>query len=216
MLRELARRYLLVGCVTGRRASAARRMVGVEELTYAGNHGLELLAPEEVEPRLDPALGHHGAAAEAFVARLDWRDLDSVGLRLEDKGPIQAIHWRGAPDLELAGQRAGALADLAAEQGLAPHFGRLVLELRPPVAVDKGVAARRLIAEAGARHALFGGDDRTDLDAFAAIRALERDGEIERGVCVGVSSTEGPPELVRDADLVVAGTEGFLDLLRSL
>ncbi len=215
-LRALAVRYRLVACVTGRRAAAARRIVGLDELTYAGNHGLELLVPGDLEPRLDPGLGHHGDVAAGFASRLDWSDLASVGLRLEDKGPIQAVHWRGAPDPERAEQRAAELAELAAEQGLVPHFGRLVLELRPPVAVDKGVAARRLIGGAGAALALFGGDDRTDLDAFTAVRELEREGALERGICVGVASAEGPREITAEADVVVDGTDGFLDLLRSL
>ena len=216
LLAELARRYLLVACVSGRRASAARRMVGLNQLAYAGNNGLELLAPGETEPRLDPALGHRGSAAAGFVERLDWNALSSVGLRLEDKGPIQAIHWRGAPDVECAEQRAHELAALAAEEGLVPHFGRMVLEVRPTADVHKGIAVRRLVAEAGASLAMFGGDDRTDLDAFAALRELARSGELELGVCVGVKSDEGPAEIAAQADVVVSGTDGFLAVLREL
>ena len=141
------------------------------ELTYAGNHGLEVLRPGDTAPTLDPELGHRGTAAASFASRLDWRHLDGCGLRLEDKGPIQAIHWRGADDPELAGARAEEIAALAAEQGLVPHFGRMVLELRPLATVDKGIAVRRLISEERVRTAaLYGGDDRTDLDAFAALR----------------------------------------------
>lgn len=216
VLRDLAARYLLVACVSGRRASAARRLVGLDELTYAGNHGLELLLPGDVEPRLDPALGHRGAAAAGFVARLDWRGLESVGLHLEDKGPIQAIHWRRAPDPQAAAHRAAELAELAEEEGLVTHFGRMVLELRPTAEVHKGVAVRRLVGQAGARLALFGGDDRTDLDAFAALRELQHAGELERGVCVGVDSDEAPEGLRAQSDFVVAGTEGFVELLRTL
>jgi trehalose 6-phosphate phosphatase len=216
VLAELASRYLLVACISGRRASAARRMVGLAELSYAGNHGLELLGPGEVEPRLEPALRGHEGAAAGFVSRLDWRALGSCGLRLEDKGPIQAIHWRGAADPEVASSRARELAERAAEDGLAPHVGRMVLELRPPIPVDKGVATRRLVEDAGAAMAMFGGDDRTDLDAFAALRQLAESGALERGVCVGVASAEGPPEIKSDADLLADGTDGFLKLLRSL
>jgi trehalose 6-phosphate phosphatase len=215
-LAELAGRYKLVACVTGRRASAARRMVGIEALTYAGNHGLELLGPDDAEPRLDPALGHRGAAASGFCSRLDWDHLGSIGLRLEDKGPIQAIHWRGAADVETAAQRAREVALLAEEEGLVPHFGRMVLEIRPLDTVHKGIAVRRLVQEAGVAGALFGGDDRTDLDAFAALRALQGTGELEHAICVGVASAEAPPEIEGRADLMVAGPGGFLDLLRSL
>lgn len=216
LLAELASTYRLVACVSGRRATAARRMVGLDGLTYAGNHGLELLRPGETEPSLDPAVGRRRAAASGFASRLDWKRQASVGLRLEDKGPIQAIHWRGAPDEAVAEQRARELAELAEREGLIPHFGRMVVELRPVATVDKGVAARRLVEGSGVSTALFGGDDRTDLDAFAALRELEHSGALERAVCVGVASADGPDQIQREADLVVAGPEGFADLLRML
>jgi trehalose 6-phosphate phosphatase len=215
-LAELAGRYRLVACVSGRRASAARRMVGVDALTYAGNHGLELLGPGDVRPRLDPELGHRGSASAGFVSRLDWRRLAQVGLRLEDKGPIQAIHWRGAADVETAAQRAREIAVLAEEEGLIPHLGRMVVEIRPLATVHKGIAVRRLVEEAGAANALFGGDDRTDLDAFDALRELRDEGRLDHAVCVGVASAEAPPEIEHRADLVVDGPDAFLGLLRSL
>ena len=216
LLAQLEARYALVACISGRRAEAARRIVGLDQLIYAGNHGLELLRPGEVEPRLDPAVGPRADSASRFAAGLDWNHLCSVGLRLEDKGPIQAIHWRGAGDEEIAEQRARALAELAEREGLIAHFGRMVLELRPIATVDKGVAARRLVAESGVSMTLFGGDDSTDLDAFAALRELERGGELARAVCVGVASEEGPDRIQREADLVVAGPDGFADLLAGL
>jgi trehalose-phosphatase len=216
VLAELARRYALVACVSGRAALPARDLVGLAELTYAGNHGLELLAPGDAEPRLDPALGRRGSAAAGFVSRLDWDHLAAVGLRAEDKGPIQAIHWRGAADVETASERARELAHLAEEEGLIPHLGRMVLEIRPLATVHKGIAVRRLVAEAGVANAMFGGDDRTDLDAFAALRELEDANEVEHAICIGVASPEAPPEIEHRTDLMVAGPQGFLDLLRGL
>jgi trehalose 6-phosphate phosphatase len=216
VLAALADRYRVVACITGRRASAARRMVGLDRLTYAGNHGLELLRPGEVEPSLDPALDHRGSAAVSFAQRLDWDRLSAVGLRVEDKGPIQAIHWRGAAVPTIAEHEAGKIAELATREGLVPHFGRMVLELRPVAEIHKGVAARRIVETTGVSRALFGGDDQTDRDAFAALRELERDGVLERAICVAVASPEGPPELQREADAVVSGTEDFRDLLRRL
>src|SRR3954468_1486427 len=56
VLRGLAGRYGLVACVTGRPALEARRMVGIEEVTYSGNHGLELLAPGAQDPELATAV----------------------------------------------------------------------------------------------------------------------------------------------------------------
>ena len=47
-LRRLNDRYALVACISGRPGEAARQIVGMPELTYVGNHGLEL-QPESAE-----------------------------------------------------------------------------------------------------------------------------------------------------------------------
>jgi trehalose-6-phosphatase len=83
----------------------------------------------------------------------------------------------------------------------------------PPIAASKGTAVRQLLAERpDVTRALVAGDDTTDLDAFAAVT----EAGLELAVRVAISSSEGPPELAEAADLVVAGPEGFLGLLRRL
>jgi trehalose 6-phosphate phosphatase len=215
-LRELARRYALVACVSGRRAVEARSLVGVEELAYAGNHGLELLAPGAEEAILDPAIEEGGRAVRRFVLELEADALDAAGLRLEDKGPIQALHWRGAFDEKAAERRAGLIADHARKAGLEPHWGRKVLEIRPASGIDKGTAVQRLLADHPIGQALFAGDDRTDLDAFRALRSLVGAGGLGGAVCVAIGSAEGPPELFRQADAVLAGPEELLGVLSTL
>jgi trehalose 6-phosphate phosphatase len=210
---ELARRYALVGCVSGRRATEARRIVGVSELTYAGNHGLELLAPGAQEAVVEPAARQGARAVREFALELDGAALDGAGLRLEDKGPIQALHWRGAADQHAAERRAGEIAARAEDTGLEPHWGRKVLELRPSSGIDKGTAVERLLSEPRIERALFGGDDRTDLDAFRVLRSLTRAGALGAAVCIGVDSPEAPPGLREQADAVVAGPEEFARLL---
>ncbi|HUC07282.1 MAG TPA: trehalose-phosphatase, partial [Solirubrobacterales bacterium] len=116
LLRELNRRFGLVGCISGRQALEARRLVGVEEISYAGNHGLELLLPGEAEPQLDPALAGAERVAADFIAGLDAGKLAATGFRLEDKGPIQSLHWRGAADERAA---EACAHEIAAEAGRA-------------------------------------------------------------------------------------------------
>ncbi len=214
-LREVGRRYGLVACVTGRPALEARLIVGVEEITYAGNHGLELLEPGESAVRFDPALGDRASAALGFVRSLPALDLAQLGLRIEDKGAIQAFHWRGAESEPDAEARAREIAGEAERAGLIPHWGRKVLELRPLPGVDKGTVAKRLVAGA-ARRALFGGDDLTDLDAFRGLRELVGDRRLERAICLGVASEEAPDRLWDESDGIVAGTAGFAWVLRVL
>ena len=214
-LRAVARRYALVACVSGRRAIEARRLVGLDELAYAGNHGLELLRPGAGEATLDPAIEDETGAARSFV--LDREPaIGDAGMRLEDKGPIQALHWRAAPDSQTAERRAGEIAAEARDAGLEPHWGRKVLEIRPAVAIDKGTAVRRLLDGRDVELALFAGDDRTDLDAFRALRSLAAAGDLRAAVCIGVASEEAPPELSAEADAMVPGTGGFLAVLGGL
>lgn len=216
VLRRLAARYALVACVSGRRALEARSIVGVEDLVYSGNHGLELLAPGAADPELEPAVAGAARRARDFVLELDADEVSAAQLRLENKGPIQALHWREAADGEAARKGAERIASEAKAAGLVPHWGRKVLEIRPVADIDKGTALERLLQERSVELALFGGDDRGDLDAFAALREMANAGRLRAAVCVGVASDEAPPELADRADVVVDGPEGFLKVLKAL
>ena len=61
---EVAKRYGVVACVSGRRASDARRIVALGSIAYLGSHGSEILRPGGIAPELDPELQgarHRGA-----------------------------------------------------------------------------------------------------------------------------------------------------------
>ena len=215
-LEKLSARFGLVACVSGRQALEARRLVGLDGIAYAGNHGLELLLPGEEAPRPDPSLDGRERQAADFVTALDPAELVALELRLEDKGPIQALHWRGAEHEAAAESRARELAIAAGKAGLDPHWGRKVLELRPVGGGGKGAAVASLLAGEGLDRAVYAGDDRTDLDAFRRLRQLREAGDLEVAVCVGVLSPEAPAELAEESDLTVSGPEGWLALLRWL
>jgi trehalose 6-phosphate phosphatase len=216
LLRALSGRYGLVGCLSGRRALDARRVVGVDGVAYSGNHGYELLLPGEEEARPDPSLDGHEADAPRFVEGLDRSELERVGIRTEDKGAIVALHWRGAPDEGAAESLAREIASEAEWQGLLAHHGRKVLEVRPNVPINKGIAVAALVPVRPIDAALYAGDDRTDVDAFRALRTLKDDGTLSTAVCVGVTSEESPPEVAREADVAVAGPDGFVAVLEAL
>ncbi len=216
LLEALNRDFGLVGCISGRQALEARRLVGVDGIAYAGNHGLELLMPGDEQPQLDPALAGQERSAAEFIAALDAAALASLGLRLEDKGPIQSLHWRGAADEHRAKARAHEIAAEAGRTKLEPRWGRKVLELRPIGGGGKDAAVAALLAADGVSAAIYAGDDRTDLDAFRRLRELRDEGELKSAVCVGVVSAEAPPELAEEADLLVDGPSGWLAMLEAL
>jgi trehalose-phosphatase len=215
-LAALSERYGLVGCVSGRRAEEARRLVGLDGIAYAGNHGLELLLPGDDSPRDDPSLAGQERAAAAFLDGFDGGALAATGLRREDKGPIQALHWRGAEDEAHAEGQAHEIAAAAGHAELEPRWGRKVLELRPLGGGGKDAAVAALLAADGIDQAAYAGDDRTDLDAFRRLRELRQEGRLQTAVCVGVVSPEAPPELPEDSDLIVDGPEEWLAILEWL
>jgi trehalose-phosphatase len=213
VLERLIDRYGLVGAVSGRRAAEVRGLVDVEGLYYAGNHGLELLLPGDEAPRPDPTIdGREGEAAD-FLATVAAARLDEVGLRPEDKGPIQALHWRGAADEEQAEAVAREIAAAAERAGLEARWGRKVLEVRPVGGGGKDAAVSALLATGEFDRALYAGDDRTDVDAFRRLGELRAAGELATAVRVGVVSAEGPPEIAAESDIVVEDPAAWLEIL---
>jgi trehalose-phosphatase len=213
ILLRLIDRYAMVGAISGRRAADVRDRMGLDGLAYAGNHGLELMMPGENAPRPDPSVGGREGDTRAFMAAVDGARLEDAGLRLEDKGPIQALHWRGAADEGRAEAVAREIGVEAGRAGLEPHWGRKVLELRPVGGGGKGAAVASILAEDGVDRVVFAGDDRTDVDAFRRLAELRDAGELVTAVRVGVLSAEGPPEVAEEADVTVEGPAGWLEIL---
>lgn len=193
VLAGLAHRYALVACVSGRAGDDARRVVGVDGLTYVGNHGLEL----------DPAAEAWRGRLARFLAENEWSDT-------ENKGYSATLHFRNAANEARARATLDGIAERARSDGFVARYGRKALELLPPLETNKGTAVARLVRERGLPRALYAGDDTTDLDAFRALDGLEV------AVRVAVASAEGPRGLAEAADIVVDGTVELLGLLRRL
>ncbi|MBJ7520203.1 MAG: trehalose-phosphatase [Solirubrobacteraceae bacterium] len=212
----VARSYAVVACVSGRQASTARRIVSLGSIAYVGAHGAELLLPGGGGVELDREVAAWQDRVQRFAAQHYDDDLRRLRVRAEDKQAIAALHWRGAPDEEAAEAAVREVAAAAEHAGLAIHWGRKVLEIRPPVEISKGRGIKRLLREHDLDTALYVGDDRTDLDAFAGLRELVEHGRLRTAVCVGVASDETPPELRDQADILVDGPPGVRGLLEAL
>src|SRR5689334_6792986 len=199
----VAKRYGLVACVSGRQATTARRIVSLGSITYVGNHGAEMLRGGKTDVELDPEVAKWAPKVREFAEEAWSDDLRRLRVRAEDKDVIRAFHWRGAPDEDAAEEAVREIAGRAEDAGLVTHWGRKVLEIRPPVALDKGRGVRRLIEETPLiEAAAYVGDDTTDLDAFGALEALVEDGRLRYALRVGVRSDETPAALEERADLL--------------
>ena len=213
---EVARRYGTVACVSGRRASDARRIVSLGSIAYLGNHGSEVLRPGAIAPELDRELQAWTRRIQGFMADAYGEELKRLRVRLEDKEAIAALHWRGVPDEEGAESAIRTVAERAEASGYRTHWGRKVLEIRPPVRIDKGAGIVGLLRDTDLVAGLYVGDDRTDIDAFRGLSELVEMGRLGTALRIGVRSDEGPKELEEEADAMVDGTNGVRELLKAL
>ncbi len=212
----VARRFGLVACVSGRRASVARRIVSLGSITYVGNHGGEILRGGATTVDVQPEIAEWTSRVRAFAKDVLTDQHHRLRIREEDKDTIIAFHWRGVPDETAAQDAVRVIAERAAEAGLATHWGRKVLEVRAPVEATKGTGIRGLVEAADLDVALFAGDDRTDVDAFDTLRELVDEGVLQAALCVGVRSDETPPEIESSADLLLDGPAGVRAMLEVL
>ena len=153
---------------------------------------------------------------QAFAHEAFGEKLRRLRVRLEDKEAIAALHWRGTPDEDDSLAAIEDVAEAAEKAGFVTHWGRKVLEIRPPVRIDKGAGIVGLLHETDLAAAVYVGDDVTDIDAFRGLAELQERGRLGYALRVAVRSDETPSELEEEADAMVDGTEGVRDLLRAL
>jgi len=218
-VRRLVGRVQEIAIVSGRPVGFLRRAVPVPGVILLGQYGLEREGPGTstlLDPRAVEALG------DADLARIAREAHDALPeVRVEEKGGVAVtLHWREHPDAETAATAWGRA--VAERHGLALAPGRMALELRPRVTIDKGTAVRDLVLGPpgvardrlqAPRAVVVAGDDLGDLPAFDAAAALVAEGHLDAALRIGVRSSEAPAELADRCDLVVAGPLGLSQTL---
>jgi trehalose-phosphatase len=176
VLEELARTPgVHVVAISGRSASDSRRLICIDDTWIIGNHGIEVAAPEgpvihrpEVTPFADRVATAAAQATE--LAR------NIPGVIVEDKRWTLSVHYRLA-DRRIVPELAEQINGIARDLGLRVTTGKEVLELRPPIDVNKGTAAVELAGQLGAlgqnASLLCAGDDITDEDMFRELRQAQ-------------------------------------------
>lgn len=216
-LRRALGAFDLVAAISGRPAVDARRMVGIPQMTYIGNHGMERLGPLDRVPHISPDVrAYQDTIADTLHEARERLKGISSELLFENKGATASIHYRLAGDSQRA--RAAILSvlePLTRRQGLRVTEGRMVVEIRPPLDRDKGTSVRALAHEYGLACAVYLGDDTTDLDAFRALRALREDGVCQT-IAVAVRHSEAPAALLDSADITLSALDEVPRFLRWL
>ncbi|GAC1479608.1 MAG: hypothetical protein NVS1B4_24310 [Gemmatimonadaceae bacterium] len=203
--------------VSGRSAADARRMLPTTPAWFLGNHGIETVSPDGAVT-VDPVVTAHRPAMARAVQAISAGAAAMAGVLVEDKQWTLTVHYRLAGDGVLpALQR---LVDgVARSESLRTVAAKMAIEVRPPVAVDKGTAvvalAERLGALAPGAALLFAGDDVTDEDAFRALRDRSADAVTLR-VVDGGGQGGGSPDRPTRAEFCVSDPAALQRILDAI
>lgn len=208
------RNYLaLVAVVSGRSASVINKIVGIDGIVYVGIHGMEHWVKDHTE--YSPGVEGYVKLIRAAVEELA-PVLATDGVYIEDKGVAASVHYRLSPEPAATQEQVMALIRQSPQlQPLRVVSGRMVVDLLPPVDINKGTAVRQLIRDYKLEGGIYLGDDVTDIDAFRAIHEAAADSDF-RGLALGISSPEMPPEMLAEVDFTLNGVNEVTGFLRWL
>ncbi|MBU0501614.1 MAG: trehalose-phosphatase [bacterium] len=176
---------ITLAIISGRQLTDLKNKVGLTNIYYAGNHGLEIFGPKIrlTHPR--------ASAAKPLLSKIKKelkQKLDKIpGVLVEDKILTLSIHYRLVKPSSLKkfkrALRETLAPDLKAKK-IKLTEGKKVFEVRPNVPWDKGKTVLWFMKKLG-RHKtpVYIGDDSTDEDAF---RALSK-----KGITIRVGPSKG-------------------------
>jgi trehalose 6-phosphate phosphatase len=216
LLRQL-RAYAHVAIMTGRSIDDGARMVNVEGLTYIGSHGLEWSdgLPSSHPVRVVPEALAYVTPGEKLLDLAEQQLSTLPGILVERKRVGGAIHYRLSPDPKQARERIlGLLEEPARQAHMLLQEGKKVVEIKSPLAINKGQALLWYMLRFGLQGIIFAGDDRTDLDAVVKVARLRQEGRVALAIVVRHHDTL--PELIAQADIVVQEVDGMIHLLREM
>jgi trehalose 6-phosphate phosphatase len=173
-LLESLGRTAVVAVVTGRRLAEAQQLVGIPSLGYIGNHGLEIAYGNRTW--VHPAAEKSGRDLRSALRRIRAGAEGLRGVIVEDKGVTAGIHYRLLEPSGVGHLKGIVLEEIERRGGrLRATFGKKVIEIRPDLDWDKGrgvLEFMRWLGPAVDRRLIYIGDDRTDEDAFRALRGI--------------------------------------------
>ena len=212
----VAKRYGVVGCISGRQASIARRIVSLGSIAYVGNHGSELLAPGGTEVEIDPELAAHEPAVRAFADEVWTQQLQRLRVRAEDKRAIAAFHWRGAPDEDAAEAAVREIAERAEARACSSTGGaRCSRCARRSRCTRAAACAGCSPGTASTRASTSATTTPTSTPSTACTRSSRKASSRSRSASA-CASDETPAELEEASDLLVDGPVGVREMLTAL
>ncbi|KAK9271745.1 hypothetical protein L1049_002108 [Liquidambar formosana] len=180
-VRKVARHFP-TAIVSGRCRDKVHSFVKLEELYYAGSHGMDIKGPAKGSKYKKGSQPVFFQAASEFLPMIDQvykalveKTKSTPGAKVENNKFCVSVHYRCVDEkkwIELAHQVKSVLKEFPK---LRLTQGRKVLEIRPTIKWDKGKALEFLLEALGFANCtdvfpVYIGDDRTDEDAFKILR----------------------------------------------
>ncbi len=177
ILKSLSKRSgkFRVGVISGRKLADIKRLIGLNNIYYGGNHGLEITGPgiDFTHPSLKGFRPYQSRIKKDILSKTK----GIKGVIVEDKGGSLSLHYRLVKQTRLKELKKifdAACAPYIKSGKVARSSGKKVWEIRPPAAWNKGKAVGRICAslkETGKRILpIYMGDDKTDEDAFSFLK----------------------------------------------
>lgn len=178
-VREIARIYP-TAIISGRGRDKVQSFVKLEELYYAGSHGLDIKPPKRSIHELPDVTSHQPAARfepliNSVYDRLCEAVKDIKGSHVEHNKFCLSVHFRNCAK-EAVEDLQKIVKDLihSYKTSLKLTSGRKVLEVRPRLEWDKGKAVGHLLTNLELDKEdvvpIYLGDDNTDEDAFKFLK----------------------------------------------
>jgi len=199
-LRDLPGVYLAI--ISGRSLEDLRGKVGVSDIIYVGNHGLEIENPGGSHKKI--LVSARKRELKRITQNLQNSLKEIPGILFEEKGPILSVHYRNVDQKFFTQVPRVVEAELWRwRDRWKMASGKMVLEIRPKIDFNKGKAVKEILKTFPSLGLLpiYLGDDQTDEDAFRVLKGQ------------GISVFIGPGRYPSEADFFLQNPDEVQEFL---
>jgi len=163
-----------IAIISGRSLENVKKMVGIEGITYAGNHGFEILHTDG-SMFVHPV--PHDYIRQLNILRAALPEVCKTGACVEDKGVGLTLHYRNVAMADRDDVVSAAIK-LFNSAGIPVHKSHMSLEAIPPVTWDSGRATIYILRTlfgldwCDRISTIFAGDDDEDEHAMIALKGM--------------------------------------------
>lgn len=159
-----------IAIISGRAVRDVQSRVNIEGISYAGNHGLELLQGDNVQVHPDAEASRE--PLERICRRLEGELASISGCVIEDKYASATVHYRRVDPDQIGSVIAAVERLVDPEPTLGMTISNKVVEIRPDTEYGKGAAVETLVETGPNTLVAYLGDAETDVDAFRTLAAM--------------------------------------------